>query len=130
MVRLEVAAGLPHHLFAVPEHVVIGTPRRYFVTKTKWTWGAETACLPRLRRPPNVIAGCHDRIMGQARFTYRVRVSATAERALLGEWDRCRWVWNQCVAESRQARKDKRECGPARLDKMLTGWRARARLAA
>ncbi|HEY7276239.1 MAG TPA: transposase, partial [Trebonia sp.] len=62
--------------------------------------------------------------MGHVRFTYRARVSATAERALLCEWDRCRWVWNQCVAESRQARKDKRECGPAGLDKKLTGWRA------
>jgi putative transposase len=61
--------------------------------------------------------------MEQVRFTYRVRVSASAERALLAEWDRCRWVWNQCVAESRRARKDKRECGPAGLDKMLTGWR-------
>ena len=29
-----------------------------------------------------------------------------------------------CVAESRQSWKDKRECGPAGLDKMLTGWRA------
>jgi putative transposase len=86
--------------------------------------GRGAACLPRLRRPPNVTAGCHDRIMRRVRFTYRVRVSATAERALLAEWGRCRWVWNQCVAESRQARKDNRECGPAGLDKMLTGWRA------
>jgi putative transposase len=62
--------------------------------------------------------------MGHARFTYRARVSATAERALLYEWGRCRWVWNQCVVESRQAWKEKRECGPAGLDKMLTGWRA------
>jgi putative transposase len=62
--------------------------------------------------------------MGHARYTYRVRVSAAAERALLAEWGRCRWVWNQCVAGSRQAWKDKRECGPAGLDKMLTGWRA------
>jgi putative transposase len=62
--------------------------------------------------------------MRRVRFTYRVRVSAAAERALLGEWGRCRWVWNQCVAESRQARKEKRECGPAGLDKKLTGWRA------
>ena len=53
-----------------------------------------------------------------------MRVSATAERALLCEWGRCRWVWNMCVAESRQAWKGKRECGPAGLDKMLTGWRA------
>ena len=57
------------------------------------------------------------------RYTYRVRVSAMAERALRAEYDRCRYVWNQCVAESRQAWKDKRECGPAGLDKMLTGWR-------
>ena len=62
--------------------------------------------------------------MGHARFTYRARVSATAERLLLCEWGRCRWVWNQCVAESRQARKEHRECGPAGLDKKLTGWRA------
>jgi putative transposase len=64
------------------------------------------------------------RLMGHARYTYRVRVSATAERALLAEWDCCRWVWNQAVAESRQAWKDKRECGPVGLEKMLTGWRA------
>jgi putative transposase len=62
--------------------------------------------------------------MGHARFTYRARVSAAAEHSLLCEWGRCRWVWNQCVAESRQAWKDKRECGPAGLDKMLTAWRA------
>ena len=62
--------------------------------------------------------------MGHARYTFRVRTSAAAECALLAEWGRCRWVWNQCVAESRQARKDGRECGPAGLDKMLTGWRA------
>jgi putative transposase len=62
-------------------------------------------------------------LVRQFRFTYRVRVSATAERALLAEWGRCRWVWNQCVTESRQARKDRRECGPAGLDKKLTSWR-------
>jgi putative transposase len=62
--------------------------------------------------------------MRQVRYTYRVRVSATAERVLRAEWDRCRWVWNQSVAESRQAWKDGRECGPAALDMMLTGWRA------
>jgi putative transposase len=64
------------------------------------------------------------RVMRHVRFTYRLRVSAAAERALLAEWGRCRWVWNQCVAESRQTWKQGRECGPAGLDKMLTGWRA------
>lgn len=41
----------------------------------------------------------------------------------MAEWDRCRWVWNQCVASSRAAHKAERECGPATLDRMLTGWR-------
>ena len=62
--------------------------------------------------------------MRQVRFTYRVRVSASAERGLLAEWGRCRWVWNECVAESMRARQEKRECGPAGLDRKLTGWRA------
>ncbi|WP_240777362.1 RNA-guided endonuclease InsQ/TnpB family protein [Nonomuraea basaltis] len=68
---------------------------------------------------------------GHARFTYRLRVSSTALAALLAEWDRCRWVWNQCVAESKAAYlhnkqhpDGKKTCGPAQLDKMLTGWRA------
>lgn len=59
-----------------------------------------------------------------ARYTYRLRVSSTAEKALLAEWGRCRWVWNQCVATSRAAHKAGEKCGPARLGKMLTGWRA------
>ncbi|WP_415840938.1 helix-turn-helix domain-containing protein, partial [Nocardiopsis rhodophaea] len=61
---------------------------------------------------------------GSARYTYRLRLSATAHRSLLAEWGRCRWVWNQCVAESRAAHKAAETCGPARLDKMLTGWRS------
>ncbi|WP_405732266.1 transposase [Streptomyces sp. NBC_01537] len=61
---------------------------------------------------------------GHARYTYRLRLSSADRKALLGEWDRCRWVWNQCAAESRAAHKAEEKCGPARLDKMLTGWRA------
>ncbi|MFD3659373.1 RNA-guided endonuclease InsQ/TnpB family protein [Streptomyces sp. NPDC058659] len=60
---------------------------------------------------------------GHARYTYRLRVSSGALAALLDEWNRCRWVWNECVASSRAAHKAKKACGPARLDKMLTGWR-------
>ncbi|WP_264372875.1 RNA-guided endonuclease InsQ/TnpB family protein [Nonomuraea phyllanthi] len=69
--------------------------------------------------------------VGHARYGYRLRVSSTAEKALLAEWDRCRWVWNQCVATSKQVHArnradpgDSRTCGPAQLDRMLTGWRA------
>ncbi|MEU9158791.1 transposase [Streptomyces sp. NPDC048424] len=61
---------------------------------------------------------------GRARYTFRLRVSSTARTSLLSEWDRCRWVWNQSVAASRAAYKAKEKCGPARLDRMLTGWRA------
>ncbi|MER5387945.1 transposase [Saccharopolyspora sp. NPDC002686] len=62
--------------------------------------------------------------IGHARYTYRLRLSATARRSLVAEWDRCRWVWNQCVAESRRAHQAGEKCGPAYLDKLLTGWRA------
>ncbi|TJZ53061.1 transposase [Streptomyces piniterrae] len=74
---------------------------------------------------------------GHARWTFRLRVSSTARAALLGEWDRCRWAWNECCAKSKAVHlrnkhrpegADKQTCGPAQLDKMLTearkanGW--------
>ncbi|MFE4416926.1 RNA-guided endonuclease InsQ/TnpB family protein [Streptomyces sp. NPDC056817] len=57
---------------------------------------------------------------GRARYTYRLRVSATARAGLEAEWGRCRWVWNECVARSRKAQAEGEVCGPARLDRMLT----------
>ncbi|MFH9005343.1 RNA-guided endonuclease InsQ/TnpB family protein [Streptomyces afghaniensis] len=69
--------------------------------------------------------------VGHARFTFRLRVSSAARTALATEWDRCRWVWNECVAKSRavylrnKAAGEKRTCGPAQLDRMLTEARAR-----
>ena len=63
-----------------------------------------------------------------------LRVSSTARAELVDEWDRCRWVWNESVAKSRQihARNQTRPedvgkvtCGPAELDRMLTQARAR-----
>ncbi|MVU83741.1 transposase [Nocardia sp. ET3-3] len=59
-----------------------------------------------------------------ARFTFRVRVSSTALGLLMAESDRCRWVWNECVARSQRAYREGTECGPAALDKMLTGARS------
>ncbi|MEV6106705.1 transposase [Streptomyces sp. NPDC051940] len=68
---------------------------------------------------------------GRARYTFRLRVSSTARTALLAEWDRCRRVWNECVAKSRAVHAhnrahphDRLTCGPAQLDRMLTGARA------
>ncbi|WP_425834825.1 RNA-guided endonuclease InsQ/TnpB family protein [Streptomyces fractus] len=68
---------------------------------------------------------------GHVRFSYRLRVSATAAAALEAEWGRCRWVWNEAVAKSKavyqhnqQHPQSKVTCGPAQLDKMLTRARA------
>lgn len=53
-------------------------------------------------------------------------MSSTAGGALLAEWDRCRWIWNECVAKSKavhqrsKATGEKLTCGPAELDRMLT----------
>ncbi len=38
------------------------------------------------------------------RYNFRLRPGLQATRALVGEWHRSRWIWNQCV----QARKDRR----------------------
>jgi Helix-turn-helix domain len=38
------------------------------------------------------------RRMNVVRYRYRLRPGTTALTALLREWDRCRWVWNQAVA--------------------------------
>lgn len=63
----------------------------------------------------------------QARYTFRLRVSPTARTQLLAEWDRCRWVWNECVAKAKAVHahnklhpEEKQTCGPAQLDRMLT----------
>ncbi|AJC58745.1 transposase [Streptomyces sp. 769] len=71
-------------------------------------------------------AGAITEDAGYARYTFRVRLSSTARRALDAEWDRCRWIWNECVAKSKgvylrnKATGGKETCGPAQLDKMLS----------
>lgn len=59
-----------------------------------------------------------------ARYTYRLRASTSARTALEAEWDRCRWIWNECCARSKKAYAEDERCGLARLDKMLTEARA------
>lgn len=69
--------------------------------------------------------------VGHARYTYRLRVSSAARTTLVAEWDRCRWLWNECVAKSKavylhnRVTGDKQTCGPAQLDRMLTEARKR-----
>ncbi|MGX5185461.1 helix-turn-helix domain-containing protein [Streptomyces avermitilis] len=58
-------------------------------------------------------------------------MSSGARTALEAEWARCRWIWNECVAKSRavhlhnRTTGEKGTCGPAQLDRMLTGARER-----
>lgn len=75
-------------------------------------------------------------VFGNARWTFRLRVSSTARTALMVEWDRSRWIWNECVAKSKRVHArnrtrpegaDKRTCGPAQLDTMLTEVRTRTK---
>lgn len=55
------------------------------------------------------------------RYTYRLRPGATAEAALLAEWGRCRFLWNEAVHQQRTGRRPTL-CG---LSKMLTEARGR-----
>ncbi|MBO0879899.1 MAG: transposase [Mycobacterium sp.] len=54
--------------------------------------------------------------MNVVRYRYRLRPGATAMAAMLQEWDRCRWVWNQAVARLS-------ESGEWVGDDALTSWR-------
>ncbi|GHB88942.1 hypothetical protein GCM10010306_100020 [Streptomyces umbrinus] len=68
---------------------------------------------------------------GYCRYSYRLRLSSAARTALEVEWDRVRWVWNECVAKSRavharnRATGERATCGPVQLAAMLTEARAR-----
>lgn len=55
------------------------------------------------------------------RYTYRLRPGATAERALIEEWHRCRFLWNEAVHQFRTGRKPTF----AKLSKLLTEARKR-----
>lgn len=50
------------------------------------------------------------------RYTYRLRPGAVAERALIAEWHRCRFLWNEAVHQQRTGRKPTR----SKLGKLLT----------
>jgi putative transposase len=54
--------------------------------------------------------------MNVVRYRYRLRPGAIATGALLREWDRCRWVWNEAVARLN-------ESGQWVRDDALTEWR-------
>ena len=53
------------------------------------------------------------------RYIYRLRPGATAERALLAEWGRCRFLWNEAVHQQRSGNKPTL----CRLSKLLTAAR-------
>lgn len=54
------------------------------------------------------------------RYTYRLRPGRQAQTALLDEWGRCRWLWNEAVHQQRTGRKPTF----GKLSKMLTEARS------
>jgi len=56
------------------------------------------------------------------RYTYRLRPGARAERALMAEWHRCRWLWSEAVHQQKSGRKPTL----CKLSKLLTQTRARS----
>ena len=54
------------------------------------------------------------------RYTCRLRPGRQAERALLEEWGRCRWLWNEAVHQQKTGRKPTF----CKLSKLLTAARA------
>jgi putative transposase len=60
--------------------------------------------------------------MGEVvRYTYRLRPGVVAERTLIDEWHRCRFLWNEAVHQQRSGGRPTF----ARLSKMLTEARGR-----
>src|ERR671918_925882 len=53
------------------------------------------------------------------RYTYRLRPGAQAERALLEEWHRCRFLWNEAVHQQKSGNKPTF----CKLSKLLTAAR-------
>ena len=54
------------------------------------------------------------------RYTFRLRPGVQAECALLAEWGRCRWLWNEAVHQWKSGRRPTF----CKLSKMLTAARA------
>jgi len=81
------------------------------------------------RREPLTMAEQHA-AAGRVCYTYRLRLSGITQRTLSAEWDRCRWVWNQCNAESRAAHRDERQRGGVWLSGDIAGPLPVARLRA
>jgi transposase len=55
------------------------------------------------------------------RYTYRLRPGRQAQAALLAEWGRCRWLWNEAVHQQKTRRKPTF----GKLSKLLTEARGR-----
>lgn len=55
------------------------------------------------------------------RYNYRLRPGSTAQAALLAEWGRCRWVWNEAVHQQQSGQRPTF----SKLGKMLTEARSR-----
>lgn len=60
-------------------------------------------------------------VIETVRYTYRLRPGRQAQAALLEEWSRCRWLWNEAAHQQKSGRKPTF----GKLSKMLTEARSR-----
>ena len=60
-------------------------------------------------------------VIETVRFTCRLRPGAVAGRALIAEWHRCRWLWNEAVHQQKTGNKPTF----CKLSRLLTEARAR-----
>ena len=60
-------------------------------------------------------------VIETVRYTYRLRPGAVAERALLDEWHRCRFLWNEAVHQQKSGNRPTL----CRLSRMLTEARGK-----
>jgi putative transposase len=68
------------------------------------------------------VAGMVSGVEEIVRYTYRLRPGAQAERALLEEWHRCRFLWNEAVHQQKTGNKPTF----CKLSKLLTTARGRS----
>jgi putative transposase len=87
-------------------------------------FGVPSRMISRRRRSIRKVSGVGWIVSGVeeiVRYTYRLRPGAQAERALLDEWHRCRFLWNEAVHQQCTGRKPTF----GKLSKLLTEARAR-----
>jgi putative transposase len=103
----------------------VNTPRRYLVTKTKWTCNRNTQCLPRLISLVSVIDQEYNLVMQRLQaFKFQLIPSRAQEREMRCFAGSCRFVFNKALAlQKDRFQSGEKRIGYAGMCKLLTAWR-------